>query len=275
MDNHNILIATDFSQKSFKIISQVQAYIQNSSSKLFIVHIIEDSIFKKVKELDPVKQNCFKLLQKNFPELQEHQFYCQAGSIDEQVAYFVDKLDISMVVLGNSGERNHLSEFFLGSNTKEIVRNTKKPSLVIKNDDALKFDSILIPTDLSDESKQFIQEIGAFLPEANIDLFYSYAIPFESRLSFYGLNKNEMNSFQKDMKTLCLNEAHSFYESLSLKNRINLITKEGGLNAETLTQESTKLQHDVIALHTTGHFSFFAFDVIDYAQTNILIQKID
>ena len=273
MDNHNILIATDFSQRSFKIISLAYDYIQNKNSKIFIVHVVEDSIFKKAPDINEIESNSLAMLQKHFPQLDKEHFFCKKGNVDEQIAYFVDKLDISLILLGSSGERSHISEFFLGSNTKNIVRNSTKPSLVIKSNKALQFKSVFIPTDLSNTSKQFIEEVAAFLPQAKLTLFNTYTLPFESRLSFYGLDKEEMHTFHKDIKSSCINEVYDFFDSLELKNEVEVLVKEGSLDAHELAKTEELKKHDLIALHTTGHFSFFAFDVIEQSHKNVLIKK--
>lgn len=273
MDNHKILIATDFSQKSFKIIEQVLHNINSKSSELFIVHVVETSIFSAVKDLQMIQDKSFTILQKYFPSLQASQFYCTSGKIDEQIAYFVDKLQISLVVLGNSGERSHINKFFLGSNTKDIVRNLKTPSLIIKSNRELTFKTIMIPTDLSDESKQYIKEVAQFFSNAKIIIFFCYTIPFENRLNFYGLDKSEMTLFQKDIKNIAINEAQEFYDSIRINNEIELITKEGSLDAQAFAKEASELKCDLIAAHTTGHFSFFAFDLVEQSHRNILVKK--
>lgn len=275
MDNHKILIATDFSQKSFKIIEQVLAYIQNKPSELFIIHVVESSIFSKVKDIQTITKNSFEVLQKYFPTLQASQFYCVEGGIDEQIAYHVDKLNISLVILGNSGERSHINQFFLGSNTKDIVRNLNTPSLIMKSNRPLEFNSIMIPTDLSNESKTYIYEVAQFFKTAKIKLFYSYTIPFENRLNFYGLDKSEMTLFQKNIKASSVNEANDFFDTLNISNELELITQEGSLDAEEFAKKADELKCDLIAVHTTGYFSFFAFDLVEHSHKNILVKKIN
>jgi nucleotide-binding universal stress UspA family protein len=180
-----------------------------------------------------------------------------------------------LVILGNSGERNHINQFFLGSNTKDIVRNLKTPSLIIKSNRPLEFNTIMIPTDLSHESKEYIHEVAQFFKTAKIKLFYSYIVPFENRLNFYGLDKSEMNLFQKDIKASAINEANDFFDSLNIANEIELITQEGSLDAEAFSKEANELKCDLIAVHTTGHFSFFAFDLVEHSHKNILVKKIN
>jgi nucleotide-binding universal stress UspA family protein len=273
MNNHKILIATDFSQKSFKIIEQVLHNIHNQNSELFIVHVVESSLFSQVKNTETIGHKSFQILQQNFSTLKESQFYCVQGKIDEQIAYFVDKLDISMVILGSSGERSHINKFFLGSNTKDIVRNVNTPSLIIKSTRELKFETIMIPTDLSLESKKYIGEVAQFFSTAKIKIFYSYSIPFENRLNFYGLDKNEISLFQQNIQNVSLQEAQDFFDSLNIKNELELVTKEGSLDAQEFAKEASELKCDLIAVHTTGNFSFFAFDLVEHSHRNILIKK--
>jgi len=275
MDNKKILIATDFSQKSFKIIEQVLHYIEDKSSELFILHIVETSIFSQIKDIKAISENSFSILKKDLPTIKRSQFYCVEGKISEQVSMFVIQHNISLVVLGNSGERSHINKFLLGSNTKNIVKNSNMPSLIIKSNQALKFNTIMIPTDLSQESKEFIFEVAEFFSYSAIRLFYSYTIPFENRLNFYGMNKDQMELFQKDIKRIAVTEAQDFFDTINVKNEISFITKEGSLDAEDFAQEANELKCDLIAVHTRGNFSFFAFDLVEHSRKNILIKKVD
>ncbi len=77
MTKNKILFATDFSQKSFKIIENILNYIQHSENELYIIHVIENRLLQEKVNKDITKKKGFKILKKYFPNLEEKQFFCQ------------------------------------------------------------------------------------------------------------------------------------------------------------------------------------------------------
>ncbi len=76
-----------------------------------------------------------------------------------------------MVVIGNSGETFLLEEIFMGSHTKDIVREVNLPTLVVKNEQKSEYKKILIPTNLSESSKKTIEKTAEFFPNSKLILF--------------------------------------------------------------------------------------------------------
>lgn len=275
MTKNKILFATDFSQKSFKIIENILNYIQHSENELYIIHVIENRLLQEKVNKDITKKKGFKILKKYFPNLEEKQFFCVEGNVEEQVAYHVDKLVISLVILGYSKKNDFISRFFESSNTKDIVRNLNTLSLIMKSKKNICFNNILIPTDLSKESKDYILEVSKLFPDAKIKIYYSYLLPYERRLNFYSLDKDETSEFQKEAKENLLKNANDFYNSLEIKNKKKLIIKETELSVENFIKDTKDIKTDLIAVHTTGFFSFFAFYLVEHSKINILIKKIN
>lgn len=273
----NILVATDFSQRSFEVIQIAFEFSEKHNFKVHLVHILETSFFDKIKDVKDIYQNSLRHLQEKFPNIQEDQFHCEDGILEEKIEVFVKKLDAFMIILGSAGERTSILKRFLGSSTKSIVRAVSVPCLVIKSDTKIvDFDSIMLGTDLSDDSKKHIEKIHILFPNSRIELLYSYLIPFEGRLSFYGFNKKEAHLFQNNMKQIALEEAYSFYDRLDIdKKKVKISLIKEGLDPESFVEQSDELMCNLIALHTTGHFSFFAFDLLEHANKDILITKIN
>jgi len=180
-----------------------------------------------------------------------------------------------MVIIGASGEDSAIKEFFLGSSTKSIVRRVSVPCLVVKTDDALRYKNIFVATDLSENSKKHILKLNELFSDSYINLFYTYVVPFESRLGFYGMSQAEISEFQRDIASNARAEAYRFYEGLHVdQSRVKLNVKEGHLDTEFFLQEVDASKSDLIALHTTGHVSFFAFDLLGDAKNDVFIYKL-
>ncbi len=273
----NIIVATDFSQRSFEVITKAFDFASKHNFQVHVVHILEKGFFDKLKDEQSVYENSLVHIQQKFPSLTKEQFHCRQDSLEDGIERFVKELKAAMVIIGSSGERRSALGQFLGSSTKSIVRAIDVPTLVVKSDkSSLEFDNIMMPTDLSEKSAKYIHTIHNLFPQAQIELLNSYLVPFEGRLSFYGMDKNEAISFQENMKTVAVQEAYEFYEKLDLdKNKVDVAVIKDGLDPEAFVKHADENQRDLIAIHTTGNFSFFAFDLLEHSHNDILITKID
>ena len=62
MTKNKILFATDFSQKSFKIIENILNYIQHSENELYIIHVIENRLLQEKVNKDITKKKGFVMI---------------------------------------------------------------------------------------------------------------------------------------------------------------------------------------------------------------------
>lgn len=276
---HTILVGTDFSANSFDVIHQALEFAQTHEYDVHIVHILEERFFAKtLKGYDTIYEHSFNELKAIFPQITQAQFHIPKEylSLDDGIKSYVDALNASLVILGSSGERGDALKQLLGSNIKSIVNSVEVPCLIIKtHGKKLKFENILIPTDLSEASQKNIHAVHKLMPDANLELLHSYSLPYERRLHFYGVDKKEILEYQKEVNTCAINNTYNFYESLDVdKNRIDLLIKQDALEVESLSKYALETNSDLISLHITGHFSFFPFDLLEFTSKDTLITKI-
>lgn len=274
----NIVVATDFSQRSFEVINQALAFAKAHDKVVHVVHIIENSFLDTLKEktMETIYENSFAHIKEKIPSLLEENFHCHEGSLKEEIENYVKELQAYMVIVGSSGERSSILEDFLGTSTKSIVRSIDIPCLVLKSKrENLDFESILLPTDLSKKSKEYIDLTHALFPDSTIELVYSYVVPFEKRLSFYGMDRTEATSYQENTRSIAVKESNNFYDNLNVdKEKVKISIIKGGLNPDAFSTYADKKGCDLIAIHTTGVFSFFAFDLLEHSHKDVLITKV-
>ncbi len=272
----NIIVATDFSERSLEVIQRAFEFAKEHNNVVHVVHIIEKSFFDKIKDEATLYKSAFSHIKEKIPTLIKENFHCRQDSLEDGIERYVKELDAYMVIIGSNGERSSILRQFLGTSTKSIVRAIDVPCLILKSDrENLDFDSILMPTDLSQSSKSYLTRIHNLFPHTKIELLYSYLVPFEGRLSFYGMDKGESLSFQENMKDLALTEAYSFYDKLDVnKEKVKISVIKEGLNPEAFSVHADEKGCDMIAIHTTGNFSFFAFDLLEHSHKDVLITKI-
>ncbi len=273
-----ILVAIDFSESSFSVLKKAIEFCNKKDGEIHVVHIIEKSIFsfKKVRNIDEISKHSWEKLEKEFPTLEYKNFHCFSGAVKDEIAKVATIIKADIVIIGNSGENFVLEDIFIGSNTKEIVRSLNIPTLVLKSQHELKYNTILIPTDLSDYSAILIKKIVEIFPTSKLKLLNFYIVPFENRLNTYGFDSAEVKDFGFSIKSESELAMYKFVEKLEINtNLLETILIKGSLNSKTFIDEVEILNGDLVAMHTTGAISFFAFDILEKSKLDVLIYRVD
>ena len=270
-----VLVATDFSPRSFEVITKAHAFAAASGMALHVAHAIEESFFKKVPDLNAAKANAFAALSKHFPFLTPEMFHCEKGEAHDVIAACANSLNTAVVFLGSSGEKAGLRDLFMGSSTKAIVRTLSAPALVVKTRKEVVAKKILIPTDFSESSRWHIHAVHTLFPEASLLLLHTYSVPFSNRLSLYGVKQGEVNLLAENLKKNAQDQGAIFLNSLGEeRQKTELMIKEGGLDTAVFTTAATLHGAQIIAIHTTGNVSFFAFDLLQETDKDVLITTV-
>lgn len=271
-----ILVATDFSQNCSNVLKKAIHLADKLQFDLKVVHVIEDGIFDFHDNSSKVRFNCMNFLNKNFPQIEENNFYIKSGSTQEEISKLSKKLDASLLVIGTSGEHFTFERMIMGSTTKKIIRSLDIPTLVIKNSEITDYKYILTPTDFSKESKDAIEASFKLFPESRINLLNVYSVPFESRLNMYGIDKEHANEYVSNIAKENLDEGNRFINSFtSNKNKLFLSIENDVLASEHFRDDSSHWLDgiDLVSLHTTGSISFFTFDMLEKSKKDVLIFK--
>jgi nucleotide-binding universal stress UspA family protein len=269
-----ILVAIDFSSTSFAVLAKALAFGEATGRDVHAVHVVERSFFHLKKELAATCDHGWLRLAAEFPKLNPEQFHCREGVVRDDLADLARALKAELVVLGSSGESFSFDAFIMGSYTKDIVRSSASPVLVLKHDHPLRYKNILLPTNLSPASKEAILKTAALFPDAHLKLYYVYVVPFESRLSIYGMDGNEVQGYQLQLQLEAEAAVKAFTADLGLpEERVSTVIRKGNLNPAVLVEEIEHEWVDLISIHTTGTFSFFAFDLVEASKLDILVYK--
>ncbi|WP_027389596.1 universal stress protein [Chrysiogenes arsenatis] len=134
----HILFATDFSEMADNAFSELQKLITKAVKKITLVHVqdkikIEQHLKDRLEEFNEHDRSRLahlkRLLLKNAPTLQVHSEVCY-GIPHEEICRSVQENGATMVVMGTQG-RGFVREFFLGSVSHSVVRNSLVPVLLI------------------------------------------------------------------------------------------------------------------------------------------------
>jgi nucleotide-binding universal stress UspA family protein len=141
-----VLFPTDFSEHSKKCIGYLKKIADCGLKQLYILNVADYSIinesnviFEEMLEDEQIIRNFQKIAEENFQELiKEFDGYnikiktiFKVGTPFSEIIKTADELDVDLIVLGFRGY-GVVEELLLGSTAEKVVRNTKKPVLMIK-----------------------------------------------------------------------------------------------------------------------------------------------
>ncbi|MDD2652736.1 MAG: universal stress protein [Sulfurimonas sp.] len=271
------LVATDFSKSSFVVLEKAIVFTQRMGGELHLVHVIESSFFSKKVDLGALRENAFLELNKNFSSLKKENFHCVSGKVKVEIANTAKILDADIIIMGNSGETHFLNEFLMGSHTKEIIKHAQTSLLVMKSDHELAYENIMVLTDMSEASASAIKKTAQLFESAKITLVNLYYLPATtvSEISRYGLNEEDVAAYENSIIDESRQELDSFVNSLMLPKEIDVTAHSirSSLNPKMFQKEAIGIEHDLLVIHATQNVSFFAFDILEYSATDVLIIK--
>lgn len=269
------LVAFDFSRSSSAVLEKAIVFTQKMGGELHVVHVVESSFFSKKMDLDSIKERSFLELGKSFGSIKKENYHCVSGKVKTEVANTANILNADVVVMGNSGETHFLNELLIGSHTKEIVKHAQTSVLVMKNEHELDYKNILVLTDMSDESAAAIKKVTQFFPKSKTTLANLFYLPIENKFGLYGLNENDVAEYNERVKAESKENIESFLKSLALPSDISVATASihSSLNPKIIKDELRHIKYDLLVIHATQSVSFFAFDVLEQSEVDVLVVK--
>lgn len=275
MQKFTLLVATDFAQSSAAVLKKAIDFAQKNEADIHVVHVVENTFFQKNQNIDFIKEHCWDTMLSHYPELKKEHFHCFDGNVEKVIAIVAQTIGAQMVLIGDNRDKHPIEAIFIGSDTKAIIRESHFPVLVAKNHENRVYNTILIPTDLSKDSATMIQHIAHLFPESLLVLLHLYSVPFEFRLGMYGFNESEILNFHEESRQAAETQLHHFMQTLDVpaKQLVPIVRKDL-LNSERFEENHKDLKCDLVAIHTTGNISFFAFDLLEKSQSDVLIYKV-
>jgi len=204
-----ILVPTDFSPQAENALKVAVQIAQKNDSEIYLLHSLEMPLHLGTSGGSgslPESLYFIKLAENNFEELLEKE-YLQGvkikeaighAEIYEDIAEAASKHNIDLVIMGSHGASG-FKEMFIGSNTEKVVRTSKPPVLVIKNNHPeFQIDNFVFATDFTSENKdsfkkakRFAEVIGAKLHLLLVNTPNDFKSTSESKLL--------MSNFVKDV----------------------------------------------------------------------------
>jgi nucleotide-binding universal stress UspA family protein len=138
-----LLIAIDLSDATDKILDHIKKFALKIKPKIWIVHVVQPDPDFVGYEVGPKAERDFiaKKFQKKHTNLQKISEQLREtgleatplllqGATVETILEEADDIDADMIIVGSHG-RGMMYNIFIGSVSKEILKNSKRPVLII------------------------------------------------------------------------------------------------------------------------------------------------
>lgn len=138
-----LLVPTDFSEQAEYALKIAIQIAKTYGSEIFVIHSMEMPLqLATSSDSGSLPESLFfiKLAEKRFSELREKEYLdgiilnesIGRNEIYEDIEEACEQNNIDLIIMGSNGASG-FKEMFVGSNTEKVVRTSKTPVLVIKN----------------------------------------------------------------------------------------------------------------------------------------------
>ncbi|WP_157207889.1 universal stress protein [Mariniflexile maritimum] len=274
-----IIVPIDFSEHSEYALKTAAKLAKKNNAEVLALHMLEmsDIMLTASDGLQYEKAVYFyKLSEQKFEKFLDKD-YLKGVKVTPIIKHFkvfsevneVAKIhDADIIVMGSQGTSG-AKEFFIGSNTERVVRNSEIPVLVVKNQvKDVNFEVVVFACDFSEETiKPYINSVNMFNKIGSKMYMVYVNLPNERFLTSAEMERNVVNFFTKALGNLDKMETVHYVADYT--------AEEGIINF------SNKIGADLIAVPTHGKKGLAHFfegsvgeDVANHAALPVMTFKI-
>ena len=273
-----ILVPTDFSEQAENALKVAAQIAKRNDSEIYVLNSLELPLhLASSGETSAMPESLFfiQLAKKHFEELLKkpylegiliHDALIGHGEVYNDVQEAVIEKDVDLVIMGSHGI-NGFMEMFIGSNTEKVVRTSKAPVLVIKNEhENFKITNFVYATDFSEEYKEPFEKVQKIIERTGAHLNLLFVNTPNAFITTTEINER-LKVFTKNFEIEKSNYTINVYNDTSVEKGILNFAKE--VNA------------DLIGLGTHGRKGISHFfngsvseDLVNHANMPVVTFKI-
>ena len=272
--NFNILIPTDFSDQSVQAIKYAHVISKSFQTSLHFIYVIEGPEHSQtptnLQQDEFIKKNIrlkFEAILNNVAELEDInklQIYIEKGKVYDRILEKAAAINAKLLIMGCNSAGDYKNRF-LGSNALRIMRSCPVPVLSSnQHSQLIKFKSIILPVDLSKDSKDKLNKAIALAKLDSSIILNIVTVVFDA--DEYLINRLGQQ----------LVEVKHTIEKSKVKYTAEIIKSSLGYESlgEIISDYSRKIQGDVIMLMTQQEISHTPYFVSSLAQEIINISEV-
>jgi nucleotide-binding universal stress UspA family protein len=272
--NFNILIPTDFSEQSIQAIKYAKIIAKGIKSYIHFIYVIEGAEPSQrgfTEQQDEfVKKNIRLKIESIVDSLNEsgepfnYELFIEKGKVYDRILETAAAINAKMLIMGCNSAGDYKNRF-LGSNSLRIMRSCPVPVLSSnQHSQLLKFKNIVLPIDLSKETKDKLNKAIALAKLDPSIVLNIVTVVFDA------------DEFLINRLGQQLVKVKGIIEKARIKYTAEIIKSTLGYESlgEIITDYSRKIEGDVIMLMTQQEISHTPYFVSSLAQEIINISEV-
>lgn len=222
----HILVATDLSSHAGRAETRAAMLAQSlGAGELILMHVVPSlplEAFTNILERTPLEteQRLFDAARARLEERarligEKYGIATRAavriGRAYVEIAAEAEALDAGLVVVGGYGA--HLvRELFLGATAEKILRKSRCPVLVVKQEPLSPYKRLLVPVDFSPASARALDWAQAVAGAAEVTVAHVYEAAYESTLHYAGVEDKVLEGYRTAARAQAQDALRAFLE---------------------------------------------------------------
>lgn len=263
MEAQNVILAgTDFSPHARHAVLRGALLARESGDRLRMLHVLSAPLLSSLKSLlgmpvdieGRLQQRAVAELERLAAEIERMTgVTAEAGvTTGDTVEELVEAaLETQLLILGAHGESG-LRDFFLGSVAERSLRRSRRPVLVVKRPPTEPYRRVLVPVAFGPHSRAALRAAMDIAPTAEVTVFHSFALPFESTLQLAGIDDEQVEVYRTEARAEALSKIRDLIAALGPEGgRIGRAVEHGDA-APTILAKQAEMGSDLLVMGRRG-----------------------
>lgn len=287
-----ILVATDFSERAARAenrAAMLRAQVGDGTIELLTVKEagLPDTLARAMNSSVEsahalIAEQTERELRSRAATLQDnHGIHCahavRFGGAAGEIVGRADQVAAGLIVAGAHGG-NFFTDLLLGNTADKLVRISKRPLLVVKNEARQPYRQVLVPVDFSQDAEHAARLALDIAPDADITFLHAFDVSFEGHMQYANVSRDLINDYRVRAREDARIELNRFIDALQAKDRNLTRVITFGLPGPVVRDHAKAMKPDLIVMGKHGRSRFEEMligsvtrDTMDQSDADILI----
>lgn len=251
-----ILAATDFSTRSNRALRQAGLLAQAGGAQLHIVHVVDDDQPEQLIRMET--REAERVLREQVGSMAELEGVdarpmVTTGDPFDGILRAAAEIQADLIVMG-SHRKQLLLDIFVGTTIERVVRRGSFPVLMVNHEAQRKYQSALVPTDMSESSAKAIHfglSMG-LIGDNRTTLLHAFLALARGKMFVAGADQDSIDSYIASERQQAIDELAAFLVANNLKHGRWSHRVEEGDAMEVISRAVSELRPDLLVMGTHG-----------------------
>jgi nucleotide-binding universal stress UspA family protein len=273
----SVLVATDFSQEAGSAARRAASIGREAGLRGALVHVLPGSLPVDIHIQAAAKAQLALALVAE--ELGREGLPAEPRLLSGDIAGELTRAasGFDLVVAGAHGE-DLLLDFALGRTSVRLVRESRRPTLIVKRPAEKPYRRVIAAVDFSEPSYEAAACGMQIAPKADFDLVHAFEVEFESTLRLAGAEENTIHAYRREAREKAMLAMDRFSGRLGLARERILPTVTRGYPPRVIVDRAKETGAELIVIgkHAAGVVEHavigsVALQVLEMAPCDVLV----